>query len=93
MIIPVITDPDIFINKFINVTNGVTIRRWILCANEKQSDLVTESLGTDEWVLDMSRLRELDNKVDDPEFRAKWRAIKHNNKKKLADLVKKICNE
>lgn len=56
---------DIFPEKFINITNGVTIRRWVLCANPRLSELYTECLGTDEWVLDMSRLRELENKTED----------------------------
>ena len=38
---------EIFPNKFINVTNGVTTRRWILCANPLLSELYTEYLKTD----------------------------------------------
>ena len=82
---------EIFPNKFVNVTNGVTIRRWIVCANEKQSDLYTQTLGTDEWILDMPRLRELENKTEDADFCSKWRAIKLNNKKRLTEWVKKNC--
>ena len=82
---------DIFPNKFINVTNGVTIRRWIVCANPKQADLYTECLGTDEWILEMDRLKELENKTNDEDFCSRWRAIKLNNKKKLTDWVKKNC--
>lgn len=48
---------DIFPNKFVNKTNGVTTRRWILAANPRLADLYTEYLTTDEWVLDMSKLR------------------------------------
>lgn len=48
---------DMFPNKFVNVTNGVTTRRWILCANPLLSKLYTETLGTDEWVLEMDKLR------------------------------------
>lgn len=50
---------QIFPNKFVNVTNGVTTRRWILCANPYLAELYSEKLKTDEWVLDMNRLRDL----------------------------------
>lgn len=48
---------EFFPTKFINITNGVTTRRWVLCANPLLAELYTEYLKTDEWVMDMSRLR------------------------------------
>lgn len=50
---------DFFPTKFINMTNGVTTRRWILGANPLLANLYTEYLGTDEWTLDMSKLLKL----------------------------------
>ena len=50
---------EVFPNKFINVTNGVTTRRWILCANPMLAELYTKYLGTDEWALDMDILKQL----------------------------------
>lgn len=67
---------EVFPDKFINKTNGVTTRRWILCANPRLAELYTEYLKTDEWVLNMGRLRELEKYIDDQDFRNKWRAIK-----------------
>lgn len=50
---------EVFPDKFINKTNGVTTRRWVLLANPRMAELYSEYLKTDEWVLDMTKLREL----------------------------------
>ena len=63
---------EFFPTKFINMTNGVTTRRWIVCANPLLADLYTEYLGNDEWIMDMSQLRELEQYADDPDFQSKW---------------------
>lgn len=73
------------------MTNGVTTRRWILCANPLLAELYTDKLGTDEWILDMSKLRELEEYADDPDFQSKWEAIKMTNKRKLAEWVYQNC--
>lgn len=78
---------EIFPNKFINVTNGVTTRRWILCSNPLLSQLYTEYLKTDEWTLDMSLLKEIEQYSEDEQFQAKWEAIKMSNKKKLVAWI------
>ena len=48
---------EFFPKKFINVTNGITTRRWISCANPLLAELYTSYLGHDEWIMDMSKLR------------------------------------
>lgn len=50
---------DIFPNKFVNVTNGVTTRRWIICCNPLLAELYTSILNTDEWLTNMSMLRQI----------------------------------
>lgn len=82
---------EFFPTKFINITNGVTTRRWIVCANPLLADLYTEYLKTDEWILDTPRLREIERFVEDPDFQSKWQAIKLNNKRKLAEWVHHNC--
>jgi glycogen phosphorylase len=69
--------------KFSNKTNGVTPRRWMVLSNPKLSQLITEHIG-DGWVKDLSRLKALEPLADNPEFRARWREIKHFNKQALA---------
>lgn len=49
----------IFPHKFINVTNGVTTRRWIRCANPRLAELYTEYLGNDGWIMNMDMLKSL----------------------------------
>ena len=46
----------IFPGKFQNKTNGVTPRRWLAFCNPGLSELITETLGTDAWINDMSLL-------------------------------------
>ncbi|MDP9010526.1 MAG: glycogen/starch/alpha-glucan phosphorylase [Pseudomonadota bacterium] len=70
--------------KFSNKTNGVTPRRWMVLSNPKLSQLITEHIG-DGWVKDLSRLKALEPLADNPEFRARWREIKHSSKQALAD--------
>jgi starch phosphorylase len=72
--------------KFSNKTNGVTPRRWMVLCNPKLSDLITEHIG-DGWIKDLAQLKRLEPLVDDPEFRARWRAIKQGNKRTFAELA------
>ncbi|HXI47521.1 MAG TPA: glycogen/starch/alpha-glucan phosphorylase [Steroidobacteraceae bacterium] len=69
--------------KFSNKTNGVTPRRWMVLSNPRLSQLITEHIG-DGWIKDLSRLKALEPLADNPEFRSRWREIKHFNKQTLA---------
>jgi glycogen phosphorylase len=73
-------------DKFKNVTNGVTPRRWLLQANPALSRLITEAIGPD-WVCDLSRLEGLVPLAEDPQFRQAFAAAKMDNKKRLARYV------
>ncbi len=59
--------------KFQNKTNGVTPRRWIGWCNPELSTLITKSLGSDDWLLNLSKLKRLAPMADDKAFRAKVR--------------------
>ena len=72
--------------KFTNVTNGVTPRRFIRLANPGLSALITEAIG-DGWVTDLDRLRDLEPLAHDAEFRRRFREIKAANKERLVDLL------
>ena len=75
-------------HKFQNKTNGVTPRRWLAWCNPGLAALITETLGTDTWPNDLNLLTGLRQHADDKEFQKKWRAIKHENKAKLAAKIK-----
>ena len=70
--------------KFLNVTNGVSPRRFIRLANPCLSGLITARLGDERWLTDLDRLGELEAFADDAEFRAQWREVKRQNKIDLA---------
>jgi len=77
---------ELWPHKFSNKTNGVTPRRWIVLSNPRLSDLICEHIGTD-WIKDLAQLRRLEPLADNPEFRARWRAIKQHNKQEFAALA------
>ncbi len=72
--------------RFGNVTNGVTPRRFLALSNPGLRGLLDETIG-DGWLTDLSRLRELEPYADDPAFRHRWREIKRANKGRLAEYV------
>ena len=80
---------EIFPEKFQNKTNGVTLRRWLAYCNPELSALITDALGTADWVKDATLLSNLKPMAEDASFRQKWRNIKLQRKKKLADHIKK----
>jgi len=79
---------ELYPDKFWNVTNGVTPRRWIALSNPRLAELITSRIG-ERWVTDLEdEISKLEGHVSDPAFRAKWRAIKQENKRDLAALIK-----
>jgi starch phosphorylase len=72
--------------KFNNKTNGITPRRWLLKANPKLSELITETIG-DKWVTNLDLLEKLAEHKESKEFRRRWRAIKQANKVALAEYI------
>ena len=78
----------IYPERFTNVTNGITPRRWIGVANPQLSALFDQYIGT-EWRKDLSQLTLLKDKIDDPKLKQAVAQIKRANKAKLAAYVKK----
>ena len=72
--------------KFYNMTNGVTPRRWIVLSNPRLSHLLTSRLGPG-WIRDLDKLRRLESMVGDPELLAEWKAIKLHNKLDLSAYI------
>jgi starch phosphorylase len=75
-------------DKFTNVTNGITPRRWLHQANPKLSDLIASKLGGYEFLKELSQLENLKSFVDDKEFRRDWMEIKLANKIRLAKYIR-----
>ncbi len=83
---------ELWPEKFNNKTNGVTPRRWIAHANPALSKLITERIDHN-WIANLEEIRRIgaEEFVEDPEFRRQWRAVKRQNKQRLADLVEREC--
>jgi len=81
---------ELYPEKFTNVTNGITQRRWLMKANVKLSDLITDTIG-DSWATDLNKLERLLPYRDDASFRKKWDAAKDTNKRELAAYIKKAA--
>ncbi|MET7396151.1 glycogen/starch/alpha-glucan phosphorylase [Dactylosporangium sp. NPDC005572] len=80
---------ELWPQKFHNVTNGVTPRRFVRLANPQLSELITERLGDEAWLTDLERLDGLAGAADDPAFLERWREVKRLNKIELANQVEK----
>jgi starch phosphorylase len=79
---------EMYPHRFINVTNGIAVRRWLKQSNPGLSSLLTERLGVG-WENDLEEIGRLIGSAEDPEFRRLFRAIKRANKLRLAEELKK----
>ncbi len=77
---------ELWPDRFTNVTNGITVRRWLKQANPGLSQLITEHLGS-AWENDLEELERLKWAVDDAGFRQRFRDIKLANKQRLASTI------
>jgi starch phosphorylase len=79
-------------DRFHNMTNGVTQRRWLLKANPGLADLLTEAVG-EKWITDLEALREIEPLAAEAGFRTRVLAIKRENKERLARVIKETTGE
>ena len=79
---------ELWPEKFHNVTNGITPRRWLLKANPSLSQLITESIG-DSWITRLDDLKKLEKFANDSNFLSAMAKIKRSNKGQLANWTKK----
>jgi starch phosphorylase len=77
---------QLFPEKFTNVTNGVTPRRWMGLSNPRLSKLITAKIG-DSWLKNLDQLRKLEAYAEDAQFRAAWRDVKQAVKQDLANYI------
>lgn len=77
---------ELWPEKFINVTNGITPRRWLYHANTPLATLISSKIG-DDWITNLDLLQQIENFVDDPEFVADFMKIKKENKERLAKKI------
>jgi len=78
----------IFPERFRNITNGVTPRRWLNQCNPGLAGLISEKIPGN-WLCHLEELRNLIPHAEDPEFRARWHQVKRSNKHRLAEYVQR----
>ncbi len=74
--------------KFTNITNGVTPRRFMVLANPSLTELISSRIGR-KWISDLWALQGIEEFIDDPDFRREWRNAKFSNKQVLAGMIEK----
>lgn len=77
---------NMFPNRFVSITNGVTQRLWLKSCNPELVKLLRETIGED-WVRDLTQMKKLLNYIDDDAFLDRWREVKRFNKKRLAGYI------
>ena len=81
---------ELWPDRFNNKTNGVTQRRWLAQCNPGLRQLLNETIG-DGWVRNLEELKQLLPKAEEADFVARWRAVKEDNKRRLAELISTRC--
>lgn len=79
---------DMFPEKFINITNGITQRRWLLHANPRLADFISRRIGS-RWIVAFEELKKLAPFAKDKASQEEFLAIKKENKKNLIEFLKK----
>jgi starch phosphorylase len=78
---------DLWPEKFLNVTNGVTPRRFLTLSNPALNGLITRKIGAT-WVTHLEELKSLEEFAEDLEFHQDWRRVKLENKTHLAAIIR-----
>ncbi len=78
---------ELYPERFLNVTNGVTPRRWLALSNPGLTRLITANIG-DAWLTRPGELRGLEPLVKDLAFRDAWQSVKRDNKRLLAAVIR-----
>ncbi|PKG38591.1 glycogen/starch/alpha-glucan phosphorylase [Psychromonas sp. Urea-02u-13] len=82
---------ELFPTKLVNVTNGVTPRRWLKACNPKLAGLYDETVGAD-WVVNLDKLKDALPKAKDVAFQKRFMDIKQENKVALVKVIKDLTD-
>ena len=78
--------------KIVNMTNGITPRRWLNQANPLLSELISSRIGTG-WIKNLDELKRLIPLAEEPKFRRQFAAVKLANKQRFADELLRTLGE
>lgn len=82
---------ELWPGKFVNVTNGITPRRWMKACNPRLSGLIEQHID-DDWPRYLEKLEGLKKFADDAEFQKEYMAIKHANKEDMVKVIKELTD-
>ena len=82
---------ELWPERFNNKTNGVTPRRWLLKSNPMLAALISDNIG-DGWIMDLGKLRALEQYATDASFQDAFLRIKHANKERMAAIILETAN-
>jgi len=77
---------ELYPERFLNVTNGVTPRRWIVLSNPRLTELITNTIG-ERWIMQLDDIKQLEAFANDPNLIKKWQQVKLENKRDLAGII------
>jgi starch phosphorylase len=80
---------EMYPEKFTNVTNGVTPRRFMVLSNPRLANFITNRIG-DTWIKNLEELRKLENFIHDAAFRSEFRQVKQAVKQDLANYIRSL---
>jgi len=80
----------VFPDRFLNLTNGITFRRWLDVCNPQLSKLISDTIGTG-WKKDAMKLTALESFAEDSSFQQRYRTIKRDAKVRLAKIIQDTC--
>ena len=78
---------ELWPDKFCNVTNGVTPRRFVAVSNPSLAQLLTDRIGHG-WLHDLNELQKIEAFAEDTQFQQQWRDVKHTAKTNLTALIR-----
>ncbi|NGX30881.1 MAG: Glycogen phosphorylase [Chlamydiae bacterium] len=81
---------DMFPERFVNCTNGVTHRRWLLHANPELAQFITKHIG-DEWITNFEEIKKIKNIASNPDAQKEFLEIKAKRKQLLIDYIIENC--
>jgi starch phosphorylase len=77
---------ELYPERFFNVTNGISPRRWIVLSNPRLTELITHTIG-DTWISRFEDIKQLESYANDPDLIRRWQMVKRDNKNDLARII------
>jgi starch phosphorylase len=77
---------ELYPERFLNITSGVTQRRWMVLSNPGLAELITNTIG-EGWISNLEEIKQLEAFANEPNLRKNWLQIKHENKSELAGIL------